>query len=177
MEERWASYVDNYIRLEPTGKYFPTSVVFLKRNERAVRSLADDPRNIEILNRLECKISVNTYRMFFVENSEDYFHRKGTSSTQDKLQKARKAKEAKFTKFIDGPKGWKQDKTQNPEELAKQTQAFFLGESGKTQQIEVTDASGAKFCKYITTPANPLPSSQPSSATSSPTKPKKGSSS
>jgi len=135
-----------------------------------VRRLGDDPHNLEIINRLECKISINTYRMFFVENSEDFFHRRVSSSTPDKLQKAQKAKKARFTKFLEGDKGWKRDKTQNHEELAQQTMTLFLGE--KTQQIEVTDASGATFCKYVT--SVPRASPQPSSATPSPTKPKKG---
>jgi len=146
-------------------------VVFLRRNERQVRRLGDDPHNLEIINRLECKISINTYRMFFVENSEDFFHRRGSSSTPDKLQKAQKAKKARFTKFLEGDKGWKRDKTQNHEELAQQTMTLFLGD-GKTQQVEVTHASGFKFCKYVTSAA-----SHPSSTTASPSKSKKGSSS
>ena len=145
-----------------------------------VQQLNDDPNNIEIVNRLECKICINTYRMFFVENSEDYFHRRGSSLTPEQLFKIRKSKKDKLTKFLDGNSGWKQDKTQESEALAQKCTSYFLGESGQTQRIENTEASGARFCKYITEKpttsapaASPRPSSQPPSASTSPQK-KKG---
>jgi len=31
VEERWSRYVDNYVKMEPTGKYSPNNPVFLKR--------------------------------------------------------------------------------------------------------------------------------------------------
>ena len=146
-----------------------------------VQQLNDDPNNIEIVNRLECKICINTYRMFFVENSEDYFHRRGSSLTPEQLFKIRKSKKDKLAKFLEGANGWKQDKAQDPEALTQKCAAFFLGESGQTQRIEITEASGARFCKYITEKpttsapaASPRPASQPSSANTSPQKQKKG---
>jgi len=33
--------------------------------------------NVEIENRLECKICLSTYRLFYVEDTEDFFYRKG----------------------------------------------------------------------------------------------------
>jgi histone deacetylase complex regulatory component SIN3 len=41
------------------------------------KSLMED---VDVENRLECKICLSTYRLFYVEDTEDYFYRRGQLS-------------------------------------------------------------------------------------------------
>ncbi|RKO92645.1 hypothetical protein BDK51DRAFT_18371 [Blyttiomyces helicus] len=85
-EEKWSHYVDSFVQLSavrahpyarrrgspPLSPRHP----FLKRNLPA-RIADDPPRNVETRSGLELKICVNTYKIFFVDNTEDYFRRRG----------------------------------------------------------------------------------------------------
>eukprot|EP00047_Mylnosiga_fluctuans_P012588 m.27016 g.27016 ORF g.27016 m.27016 type:complete len:1120 (+) comp4360_c0_seq1:36-3395(+) len=81
--ERWMRYVERYVRLECTDPALEQAIasakrpVFLKRNARRV-GYADATAamaGVIFNNMLECKICMNTYKMYFVIKSEDYFHR------------------------------------------------------------------------------------------------------
>lgn len=69
IEEKWSTYVDNFVKLESNSLYLsPQSRPFLLRTRRS----SDFPlKNISILYNLECKICINTYKIFYVENTED----------------------------------------------------------------------------------------------------------
>ena len=72
-EERWSLYVDNYIQLSTTQGVRITDP-FLRRN--LPRQLVEEPLSgFEMRSGLELKICINTYKIFFVENTEDYFCR------------------------------------------------------------------------------------------------------
>jgi len=151
VEERWSRYVDQYMKMDSPSSYVPKYPVFLKRNKKIVQEKNPDPSNLESISKLECKICVNTYKMFFVENSEDYFHRRNElgKSKAILLQKLKQKKNARFYKFLNSEKGWCGNQSQ-PALLEKKCQAFLLGEGGKTQRIEVGENSGGgKFCKYV----------------------------
>ncbi|RKO95154.1 hypothetical protein CAUPRSCDRAFT_13108, partial [Caulochytrium protostelioides] len=87
-EERWSHYVDHYVQLGPTyasptgGESVGTFNAkvrrpFLRRNLPA-NAGADDEAQRDIITHsgLELKICVNTYKIFFVDHTEDYFERR-----------------------------------------------------------------------------------------------------
>ena len=85
--EKWSTYVDNFVRLDATGaELAPRNTVYLKRT---LKPNQVDMKNVEYVGGLECKICVNTYRLYFVENSEDFFHR-CTHSVPSESQKQRR---------------------------------------------------------------------------------------
>jgi hypothetical protein len=97
VEERWSVYVDNFVKLDGSLellKQKPASDIVVAGgasnlvNSGSVgaaggglklflaRNLARKSNDNFILGyNLECKICVNTYKMFFVENSEDFLFR------------------------------------------------------------------------------------------------------
>merc|ERR1711879_109223 len=52
------------------------SLVFLQRNRERTTQQKRWNENLEVDNRLEAKICMTTFQMFFVSGSEDYFYRK-----------------------------------------------------------------------------------------------------
>ena len=51
-------------------------------------------------NGLECKISVNTYKMFFVEDTEDVFRRRVPIPTSEEVDALNRENHAKFSKYL-----------------------------------------------------------------------------
>ncbi|KAG0032703.1 Transcriptional regulatory protein sin3 [Podila clonocystis] len=88
-EEKWGYYIDSYVLLTPTegvlASGFPT---FLKRN---LPSLIPDepPQDIITRSGLEVKICINTYKIFFVNSTEDYFRRKSLGVPKAQLKDIR----------------------------------------------------------------------------------------
>ena len=95
IEEKWSNYVDNFLKLESNPQYISIkSRPFLRRTRRGGfgagvggdtsknatiltanaftnSSDFDSLKEISILYNLECKICINTYKIFYVENTED----------------------------------------------------------------------------------------------------------
>jgi paired amphipathic helix protein Sin3a len=119
-EEKWSLYVDQFVQLSATeGVNMKRNEPFLKRN-LPIEVSEDPPQDVETVSGLELKICVNTYKIFFVDNTEDYFRRKPTGKMNEisKLSKSeREEREAKvnlkrhvkFRAFLDSERGWKQD--------------------------------------------------------------------
>jgi paired amphipathic helix protein Sin3a len=84
-EEKWSLYVDQFVQLSTTEG------INLKRREPFLRrtlpvEVGDDPPlNVETQSGLELKICVNTYKIFFVDNTEDYFRRKQSAMSSSLL--------------------------------------------------------------------------------------------
>lgn len=73
-ESRWSSYVDNFVKLESNPRYLSAnSQVFLARNRRHAPAI--EPSLLTVHYNLECKIAINTYKLFYVENTEDFLAR------------------------------------------------------------------------------------------------------
>ncbi|EPZ36097.1 Paired amphipathic helix domain-containing protein [Rozella allomycis CSF55] len=69
VEEKWSLYVDNYMKQDLNDIIKDRPPLMLKKSKRSSFS------NLVASFNLECKICVNTYKMFFVENSEDFMFR------------------------------------------------------------------------------------------------------
>jgi paired amphipathic helix protein Sin3a len=65
----------------------------------------EPPTNVETRSGLELKICLNTYKIFFVNNTEDYFYRKGV--TNDRFAADLKIRHETFRKWLDSEHGWK----------------------------------------------------------------------
>jgi paired amphipathic helix protein Sin3a len=77
VEAKWSSYVDGFVKLDPNPLYLnPKSKVFLKRCLRKSALTSDSLDSALIVEyNLECKICINTYKLFYVENTEDCLYR------------------------------------------------------------------------------------------------------
>ncbi|KAJ1557580.1 Transcriptional regulatory protein sin3, partial [Nowakowskiella sp. JEL0078] len=75
-EEKWSIYVDHFVQIYSSeGPRLKRREPFLRRNfPRKV--VVESPGNVQTRSGLELKICVNTYKIFFVENTEDFFRRK-----------------------------------------------------------------------------------------------------
>lgn len=85
-ESKWSAYVDNFVKLESNSKYLGPTKVFLARCRRSgsgdesptsltsAAAVTADPK-LSVQYNLECKIAINTYKLFYVENTEDFLYR------------------------------------------------------------------------------------------------------
>ncbi|KAJ3094926.1 Transcriptional regulatory protein sin3 [Phlyctochytrium planicorne] len=99
-EEKWSLYVDQYIQLSATEgvrlRHRPGP--FLRRNHPS-RVPDDPPTDVETRSGLELKICLNTYKIFFVENTEDYFRRRRAPPTASAVEARKQQTESSATKF------------------------------------------------------------------------------
>jgi paired amphipathic helix protein Sin3a len=98
-EEKWSLYVDRFVQLNATeGHTFRRREPFLKRHLPS-EVPNDPPNNIVTHSGLELKICVNTYRITWVQNTEDYFHHKQEKSSKKLQQSMRQARNARFKEW------------------------------------------------------------------------------
>lgn len=117
MEARWSQYVDQYVRMERTAPELePSSRVFLQRACRH-RDEARDSTLI-VANHLECKICMNTYKMFFVANTEDFLYRPQKALSVEEFKKMGEKRAEKWHRFLEGESGWKRGGEANGVDLS-----------------------------------------------------------
>lgn len=99
IEEKWSIYVDNFVKLESNPLYLtPKSRPFLARTRQSQQ--LTPLKDVSILYNLECKICINTYKIFYVENTEDLLVKrcrhvkeaKGKGDVRSLLEEALKTK-------------------------------------------------------------------------------------
>ncbi|KAJ3283299.1 Transcriptional regulatory protein sin3 [Borealophlyctis nickersoniae] len=154
-EEKWSLYVDHFVQLPSTeGVRAKRREPFLKRN--LPPEVTEDPvTNIETRSGLELKICVNTYKIFFVDNTEDYFRRKrggaagsllGLSPDERKKaeEKANVARRQKFRAWLEGPRGWRgSGKKEGVDEPASRFESWAAGSGdGKCSIKTISDGGG-----------------------------------
>ena len=106
-EEKWSLYVDHFVQLQTTeSSRIRKREPFLKRNLPYSGSIPDDATaNVETKSGLELKICLNTYKIFFVNNTEDYFVRRGIDKSRHQAEL--KSRHEKFRAWLDSSNGWK----------------------------------------------------------------------
>jgi histone deacetylase complex regulatory component SIN3 len=92
IEERWSDYVEGYIQGDGADLDVRKHRIFLTRNllsapgsskpskisgANANSKYKDPLDGVDVVNGLECKICISSYKLFYVENTEDYFYRRG----------------------------------------------------------------------------------------------------
>ena len=108
------------------GMFARNQEPFLQRN--LPKSIPDEPpTNIETKSGLELKICVNTYKIFFVDNTEDFFYRRRSKSINglshsDKLAADALIRSKKLDAFLNSAKGWK--RTDNEETITERQRKF-----------------------------------------------------
>lgn len=104
-EDKWSLYVDHFVQLHATENLRPSrKEPFLKRN--LPTTIPDEPpHGIETRSGLEMKICVNTYKVFFVDHTEDYFARRKVDKGDFGAMKRRRLE--KFGRWIESEGGWK----------------------------------------------------------------------
>eukprot|EP00842_Homolaphlyctis_polyrhiza_P000610 jgi/Hompol1/154/HPOL_005247-RA len=117
-EEKWSLYVDQFVQLSMAeAMSHHRNEPFLKRN-LPTQVAEDPPLNVETRSGLELKICVNTYKIFFVDNTEDYFRRRRSgmqrslvgldaSAREMAETSGRTKRHARFTKWLNSNHGWK----------------------------------------------------------------------
>ncbi|KAJ3415607.1 Transcriptional regulatory protein sin3 [Chytridiales sp. JEL 0842] len=104
-EERWSLYVDHFIQLSTTqGIRMPhRREPFLRRN-LPLKVPDEPPSGVETRSGLELKICINTYKIFFVENTEDYFCRRSDRalwmSDKERREKALARRREAFQQWL-----------------------------------------------------------------------------
>jgi len=88
--EKWAQYVESYVGSEESPLDNKNHHVFLHRNLKKTKQRGNSMQNIETGNGLECRICVTTFRLFYVEHTEDYLYRPG------KIIKSKKQTDKRF---------------------------------------------------------------------------------
>lgn len=122
-EEKWGYYIDSYVLLTPTEGVLPSNFpTFLKRN--LPEHIPDEPpQDIITHSGLEVKICINTYKIFFVNSTEDFFKRKGSSPSKEKLKEGRAKRLGKMDSWL---KAAFEEQEADPAEATLSCQKWFL---------------------------------------------------
>uniref|UniRef100_A0A1J3GR05 Paired amphipathic helix protein Sin3-like 2 n=2 Tax=Noccaea caerulescens TaxID=107243 RepID=A0A1J3GR05_NOCCA len=112
MDPSFASYLQKEFLSNSSGKKEPQAVV-LQRNMRGYSGLDDlaiackAMEGVEVINGLECKMSCSSYKISYVLDTEDFFHRKkkkqkkSENLSEDKSSQQRKLDRVeRFHKFL-----------------------------------------------------------------------------
>ncbi|ELR12555.1 paired amphipathic helix protein sin3, putative [Acanthamoeba castellanii str. Neff] len=76
-KDKWAEYVENYVQSDKSHLDVRKHKVFLLRNQRKWTKKGGNPmENVVVSNGLECKICLTTYRLFYVQDTHDFFYRR-----------------------------------------------------------------------------------------------------
>ncbi|KAG4302336.1 hypothetical protein PCK1_001608 [Pneumocystis canis] len=130
-EEKWSYYIDAFVMSSPTEGVASELVkpTFLKRNlpldneeeeddddEKAQRAVDLIDENY-VSSGLEIKICVNTYKIFFVQGTEDSFARSANKRRIDKekYQKLKDKRQSIWRERLNGKNGWKMGFKNNEE--------------------------------------------------------------
>lgn len=79
-EERWSAYIDRYVGCDDSSLIRKSPPFLLQRNLRHLLgakcvqpgAMLEPWNHVLVCYNLKCKICVNTYKMYFVENTEDF---------------------------------------------------------------------------------------------------------
>lgn len=103
-QEKWSEFIEHYAGTEENDLENKKHNVFLKRNLKKDEQSAFD--NLKVENGLESRICLSTYRLFFVEETEDFLYRKTPRKQKQKTSEERQRNlqtilEKKFPNFIE----------------------------------------------------------------------------
>ena len=116
-EEKWSLYVDQFLQLSTNEPLSGSQrEPFLKRN-LPINVNRESPENVVTSSGLELKICMDTYKIFFVENTEDYFYRKhvtedlvSNDTYKHLISKDKKLRFTRFREWLDSSEtGWKKN--------------------------------------------------------------------
>lgn len=103
--KQWREYVTRYKKLESTDEKLDSALqkhpVYMKRNKMFEGDADKALEDVDLENKLECKVCVQTYKLFFVVNGSDLLHRRKQNQKDQRLD-ARKipSRTARFQRFL-----------------------------------------------------------------------------
>lgn len=106
-EEKWLYYLASYTLWTPTeGLEGEAKAPFMERSLAKAREVSDaQGTDYYTSNHLEIKVCIATYRLFFVEDTEDVFARLHTKKTRERLARRetreRRARKTKFEEWVE----------------------------------------------------------------------------
>lgn len=140
-EEKWSLYVDRFVQLNATeGHSYRRREPFLKRHLPA-EVPNEPPTNIVTHSGLELKICVNTYRITWVQNTEDYFHHKHEKTPAKSMRAAQKARSARFKKWQEG----EENASYFSKEQTEDVRELFLGKGKYAVDGASTEQQAREF--------------------------------
>ncbi|KAI8606268.1 hypothetical protein EDD21DRAFT_298439 [Dissophora ornata] len=136
-EEKWGYYIDSYVLLTPTEGVLPSNFpTFLKRNLPA-HIPEEPPQDIITHSGLEVKICINTYKIFFVNTTEDFFKRKSSTVPKGKLNESRAKRSGKMETWLTATLG---EQDSDPAALDSAFQKWLLEGPEDIKEGVVTSA-------------------------------------
>ncbi|KAI8825138.1 uncharacterized protein EV422DRAFT_517588 [Fimicolochytrium jonesii] len=158
-EDRWSLYIDRFVQLTNTNTdALPVSIAaptrattrrepFLKRTLPS-SAPEEPPLDVEARSGIEMKVCVNTYKVFFVAGTEDFFARVGPTARKGVLTPAAaeehgRKRKARIDGWIEGPSGWKRGLT--AEEADRNLKGFetWLSGQGEGRLVKRARRDGA----------------------------------
>ncbi|KAJ0244664.1 Paired amphipathic helix protein Sin3-like 1 [Hirschfeldia incana] len=107
MDPMFASYLQTGFLSNSSGKKEEGHNIVLRRNRRPYSGLDDLAalckvmEGVEVVNGLECKMSCSSYKVSYVLDTEDFFHRKKKKKkTEHLLQQRNKDRVERFHRFL-----------------------------------------------------------------------------
>ncbi|KAL1211316.1 Paired amphipathic helix protein Sin3-like 1 [Cardamine amara subsp. amara] len=106
MDPAFASYLQTEFLSTTSGKKEEGHDIVLKRNQRPYTGLSDlaalckAMEGVEVVNGLECKMSCSSYKISYVLDTEDFFHRKKKKNKTEQLSQHNKDRVGKFHRFL-----------------------------------------------------------------------------
>lgn len=99
-KEKWSQYVDTYAQGDTTNDVdVRKHRIFLLRNKKK-NANPKVMENVSLSNGLECKICLTTFKLFYVEETEDFFHRRRPARPAAAVQASRQKRQDKFHAWL-----------------------------------------------------------------------------
>lgn len=102
------------------------------------------------------KIAQDTYKIFFVDNTEDYFYRRifyqNKESKEKFTRQGRTARSNKWRLWLNSDEGWKKNLSEDPEKFCEEFESWMLyGGSSKDEKQTVVNVEneGIAFRKFF----------------------------
>ncbi|UZJ52825.1 hypothetical protein CBS101457_002145 [Exobasidium rhododendri] len=143
--EKWLYYISTYTLWTPTeGLKTEAKGPFLDKSLKIRREVGDDAgTTYSIRNGLEIKVCISTYRLFYSEETEDYFARLLSKSSQErvgrKMAALGKKRTSKFNQWLEIKEQEAQQASAGPEEQP----AEHEGDAAPSAVAEAEDATMA----------------------------------
>ncbi|KAG2279684.1 hypothetical protein Bca52824_050904 [Brassica carinata] len=105
MEPTFASYLQKEFLSNSSGKKVVPQPILLQRNMRGYSGLDDlavackAMEGVKVTNGLECKMSCSSYKISYVLDTEDYFHRKKKHKKSDDLSQDKSWEQRKLDRI------------------------------------------------------------------------------
>ncbi|KAL0874369.1 hypothetical protein Bca101_024074 [Brassica carinata] len=105
MESTFASYLLKEFLSNSSGKKLVPQAIVLQRNMRGYSGLDDlavackAMEGVKVINGLECKMACSSYKISYVLDTEDFFHRKKKHKKRDNLSQDKSSQQRKLDRI------------------------------------------------------------------------------